>query len=255
MMTQEEAKALIAASGLVEAAHTELPQVQALLEANPALIEAMNALQPRTGEETPQRAAAHCRKVDILKYFLSKGVQPDAFIAVALGMHQDVNAFLLGHPQEVNAKGAHGIALMVHANDAAMVKILIERGADPSEALAQLSWSGRVELMQVALAKGADVNLPKVGRRPLHIAAAQGHLPAVELLLSHGAEITARSKGAEWESKTPLALAIMNNHAEVVAVLRKVVAKWEAEHPRPQRGRGPMPQGRPGFGGGFRGSR
>ncbi len=165
MMTHEEAQALLAATGLVEAAHNDLAAVQTLLNANPALIQAMNALHPKDGEETPQRAAAHCRKIDILKFFLAQGVQPDLFMAVALGSVPAVNAYLLSHPEEVDAKGAHGIALMVHANDPAMVQALLERGADPTVALTQLAWSGRVDLMQVALAHGADVNLPKVGRR------------------------------------------------------------------------------------------
>jgi ankyrin repeat protein len=220
-MTPTEAKALIEASGLIAAAHDSLPPVQAILEAQPTLIEAMNALTPKDGDETPQRAAAHCRKIDILQYFLSRGVQGDLFTACALGQTELVGAYLEAHPKEIDAKGAHGIALIVHANHPKMVELLITRGIDPSAALVQLAWSGRVELMQVAMDHSAQVNSPKLGRQPLHITAAQGHLEATQLLLKAGAETQIRAKGAEWEFKTPLALAVMNGHTEVAKLLRE----------------------------------
>jgi len=176
---------------------------------------------PKPGEETPQRAAARCRHLDILQYFLDQGVQPDLFTATALGNTKLVDAYLTAHPKEVNAKGAHGIALMVHVNTPEMVETLLKHGADPTISLQQLAWSGRVELLQVAIAHGASVDPPETGRRPLHIAAHQGHMAAVELFLKHGADPNVRSKGADWERKNALALALMNNHTEVAALLRK----------------------------------
>jgi ankyrin repeat protein len=220
-MTHEEAMALIAPTGLTDAARVDLPAVQKILDANPQLVEAMNATMPKAGEENPQRAAARCRHLDILQYLLDKGVQQDLFMAVAMGNTQMVNAFLTAHPKEVNAKGAHGIALMVHANTPEMVETLLKHGADPTISLQQLSWSGRVELIEVALAHGAQLDPPGPGRRPLHIAAAQGHMKAVELFLKHGADPNVRSKGADWERKNALALALMGNHTEVAQLLRK----------------------------------
>jgi ankyrin repeat protein len=223
-MTHEEAMALIAPTGLVAAARTDLPSVKAIIDAHPELVAVMNVLTPKAGEETPQRAAARCRHLDILQYFLDIGVQPDLFMAVALGNTKLVSAYLTAHPKEVNAKGACGIALMVHANTPEMVQTLLKHGADPTISLQQLSWAGRIELLEVAIAHGANVDPAEVGRKPLHIAAHQGHLPAVELFLKHGADPNTRSKGADWERKNALALAIMNNHTDVAVLLRKVTS-------------------------------
>jgi ankyrin repeat protein len=241
-MTHEEAMAVIAPTGLTDAARDSLVAVKAIIDANPGLLAAMNAVTPKAGEETPQRAAARCRHLDILQYFLDSGVQPDLFTAVAMGNTSMVDAFLTAHPKEVNAKGAHGIALMVHANTPQMVETLLKHGADPTISLAQLSWSGRVELIEVALAHGGKLDPQGEGRRPLHIAAAQGHIAAVELFLKHGADPNVRSKGADWERKNALALALMGNHKEVAALLRKHTTlpvqqprRPAGNHPRPMR--------------------
>ncbi|MCL2639604.1 MAG: ankyrin repeat domain-containing protein [Phycisphaerales bacterium] len=225
-MTHDEAVALLATTGLVAAARIDLQTVKAVVEAYadlPQLIEAMNALTPRPGEETPQRAAARGRKLDILRYFIEQGARPDLFMACALGDTAMVDAYLTANPKEVHAKGAHGIQLMVHCNTPEMVELLLKHGADATLALQQLAWSGKVELLEVAIRHGGKVDPPDTGRRPLHIAAAMGHLAAVQLFLKHGADPHIRSKGAEWERKNTIALAIMGNHTEVVEYLRKTV--------------------------------
>jgi ankyrin repeat protein len=242
-MTHEEAIAIIAPTGLTVAARTDLPTVQAIVEAKPQVIEAMNALTPKAGEETPQRAAARGRKLDILKYFLDKGVQPDLFTACALGMTGLVDAYLTAHPKEVEAKGAHGIQLMVHCNNPEMVELLIKHGADPTLALQQLAWSGKVELLEVAIKHGGKIDPPDVGRRPLHIAAAMGHLAAVQLFMKLGADPHVRSKGADWERKNTVALAIMGNHTEVVEFLRKNSPPPPRSPVPAQRPRGPFGRG------------
>ncbi|MEI8195838.1 MAG: ankyrin repeat domain-containing protein [Phycisphaerae bacterium] len=236
-MTHEQAKTMIEQTPLIAASHGDLAQVQALFDAQPGLVEALNALTPAVGEETPQRAAAHARQLPILSYFLERGVQPDLFMACALGMTDLMEMYLTAHPKEIEAKGAHGIALLVHANDPAVVELLLRHGVDPSLALVQLAWSGKVELMQVALDRGAQVDSPTQGRRPLHIAAAQGHLAAVELLLKAGANVQVRARGGDWEFKTALGLALMNGHTKVADLLRK-----HTPPPPPRR----VPQGAPG---------
>lgn len=242
-MTHEEAVAIIAPTGLITAARADLPTVQAIVEANPQLIEAMNALTPKAGEETPQRAAARGRKLDILKYFMDKGVQPDLFMACALGLTQQVDLYLTAHPKEVEAKGAHGIQLMVHCNTPEMVECLIKHGADPTLALQQLAWSGKVELLEVAIRHGGVVDPPDVGRRPLHIASAMGHMAAVQLFLKLGANPHLRSKGADWERKNCLALAIMGNHTELAEFLRKVAPPVTQAAANQQKPRGPFGRG------------
>ena len=224
----------------------DLPTVKAVVEAHPQVIEAMNALSPKPGDETPQRAAARGRKLDILQYFIDQGVQPDLFMACAMGDTTMVNAYLTAHPKEVDAKGAHGIQLMVHCNTPEMVELLLKHGADPTLALQQLAWSGKVELLEVAIRHGGKVDPSDTGRRPLHIASAMGHLAAVELFLKHGADPYVRSKGADWERKNCLALAIMGNHSAVIEYLRKASPPPLPPSPSPSpppRPRGPFGRG------------
>jgi ankyrin repeat protein len=248
-MTHDEAKAAIEASGINAAVKEDLSKVQPIVEANPALVEAMNSLTPKTAEETPQRLAARMRKIEIMEYFLSKGVKNDLFMATALGNVEFVTAHLAANPKDIDAKGAHGVQLMVHANHAPMVELLLSKGADPTLALQQLAWQGKIDLMKVAIDKGGKINMPELGRRPIHIASAMGHKAAVEMLLTLGADPYARSKGADWERKNAIALALMGNHQEVVAMLRL----YEKVNPPPKvYPRAPGGPGAPGGGGGSR---
>jgi hypothetical protein len=57
-----------------------------------------------------------------------------------------------------------------------------------------------------------------------------GHKTAVEMLLQLGADPYARSKGADWERKNTIALALMGNHQEIVALLRE----HEKKNPPPK---------------------
>lgn len=243
-MTHDQAKELLAATDIAAAAAAgDLDKLRALFDSKPEIVEALNALTPKPGEETPQRLAARMRKLPVLELFIERGVTPDLFMHAALGHVEQVEAHLQAHPKDVTAAGANGVQLMSHANHPAMVELLITRGIDPTAALQQLSWAGRAELMAVALTRGAKVNEPAVGRRPIHIAAARGHKDAVALLLQHGADVHARSKGAEWEGKTALGLALMGPHPEVVALLRQHIATV-APPPKP-----PAPVRRPFTGG------
>ena len=79
------------------------------------------------------------------------------------------------------------------------------------------AYDGRKEIVELLIAKGADVNVKSAdgsgGRTPLHFAAYYGHEEIVELLISKGADVNAkRSNGA-----TPLDLAL----GETADLLRK----------------------------------
>ena len=84
---------------------------------------------------------------------------------------------------------------MVHGHEA-VVKVLLDYGADINMKgngyiLHQAVASGKVGIVRMILAKGANPNLPdKSGVTPIHDAAAQGNEDIVRLLLENGSTIT-----------------------------------------------------------------
>ena len=80
--------------------------------------------------------------------------------------------------------------------------------------------AGHMELAQLLIAKGANVNAVNVkngGYAPLHNAVFLGQTEAAELLISHGAEVNALTN----KGKTPMALAAEKGHDDCVALLEK----------------------------------
>jgi len=81
---------------------------------------------------------------------------------------------------------------------------------------------GRLEVIKLLLVGGANVNEHNyLERAPLHLAAAQGHEDLVEELIEHGAEID----GIDVFGMTPLHLAVFMGCREVVELLLRLGAK------------------------------
>ncbi|KAL8726545.1 MAG: hypothetical protein Q9181_006010 [Wetmoreana brouardii] len=80
------------------------------------------------------------------------------------------------------------------------------------------SRDGRVFAVQTALSKGAHVNARNdIGRTALALAAMNGHVDIVKLLLVHGAEVDKADRPG-WES-TPLRLAVEKCQVEIFRTL------------------------------------
>lgn len=95
-------------------AHANLERVKALLNEEPALV---NASWDWGGGdwETGLGAAAHVGRRDIAEYLLAHGARLDIFAAAMLGQLAIVQAILADHPTMKDARGPHGIPLLVHA--------------------------------------------------------------------------------------------------------------------------------------------
>ena len=98
----------------VSVAHADLDEVTRLLAQEPALVKA--AWDWGGGDfETGLGAAAHMGQREIALFLLENGASLDLFAAAMLGYVDVVRDMLATHPELRDAKGAHGIPLVVHA--------------------------------------------------------------------------------------------------------------------------------------------
>lgn len=111
----------------------------------------------------------------------------------------------------------------VYRDDMAMLRYLLEKGADPTKggALSAAIVKGNPEMVHFLIKDGADVN--ELGGAPLALAAGKGNLALVKLLVANGARIDA-FPGESFIYVMPhpaLIEAVKGNHLEV--------AKWLLE--------------------------
>ena len=80
------------------------------------------------------------------------------------------------------------------------------------------------------MAAGSDVNAKdEFGRTPLHDATFYGHKEIVELLIAKGADVNAKTSDEDNTPLTPLDGAIEENHTEIADLLRKHGGKTKKE--------------------------
>jgi ankyrin repeat protein len=234
LLTHREAQRLVEQFDLIGPCHGSVPgdydRVRELLDTEPRLVPALNALDPAQMEETPQGAAAHLFCREILLYMLSLGVQLDLFMACALGEDEKVGAFLQNAPALANACGAHGIHVLNHAATTSVAHLLLERGADPHRVVYQpwgwtplheAAYRGRAELLRVLAAAGGNLDAGPEGMTPLHAAARMGHQTVVQWLVSQGASTNARVPVGPWRGMTAFMIAEENGHDEIALFLRR----------------------------------
>jgi len=110
------------------------------------------------------------------------------------------------------------------AGDVKLIRSLIEEGfnIDGREdsfyktALHRAAIGGHTDVVEIFLAKGANINAQDLGRlTPLNCAVENGHKAVAQLLISKGANINARNA----TGATPMDIAIGRNHREIVELL------------------------------------
>jgi ankyrin repeat protein len=153
--------------------------------------------------------------------------------AASQGSSAEVEKILTADPQawrRLDSSGMTALLLAIKENHPEIVKLLLDRGADPNQKTPQ-NWSplheaavtGNPEIVSALLAKGANPRVFESQNHgtPLHIACFQGNQAICELLVKAGADLTARDR----EHLTPLFHAKDQGHGELVKWLRAHGAK------------------------------
>jgi len=173
----------------VAAGHGNLAKIQALADQHPLLVHAR-----ARWDETALEAAAHVGNRPVAEWLLAHGATLDVYTAAVLGMRDRVAEFVQTDPACARASGVHGIPALYFP-----------------------AITGEIEIADMLLRAGGDVNAGRGGTTPLHGAARFGRTPMVAWLLDRGADPTALN----YQGKTPLALAIDGGHDVVAALLRR----------------------------------
>jgi ankyrin repeat protein len=164
-----------------------------MLAETPALLNVAYEWQA-DDRETALQAAAHVGNRPIAEYLLAQGAPLDICTAAMLGRQAEVERFVADDPTQIDARGAHGIALLTHAalsGDLAVVQWLYAHGARAgmSAALHNAVSLKHIELVRWLLEHGdPDLGWKNYeGKTALTVATERGFEPIVQLLREHGA--------------------------------------------------------------------
>lgn len=174
----------------VVTSHADLDTVRALLEQDPRLLSSR-----ARWDETPIQAATHVGSRHIVEFFLARGAPLDLYTAAMMGMTDRVRAFLQENPDLARQPGVHGIPSLFFP-----------------------ALYGHVEIAELLLRHGAEVNAGAGGNTPLHATALYGRAAMARWLLDHGADPAA----TDYEGKTALQRAEERGHRELTELLRSV---------------------------------
>jgi uncharacterized protein len=153
-----------------------------------------------------------------------------AFIdAIKAGEFDRVKAMVSAEPGLLDARGRTGdsaILTAVYHRQKEIVNLLVSRGV--SLTLFEACAAGELERAERLIDdEPASINtFSGDGWTPLHLAAFFGHTKVTELLLTSGADVTARSKNTN--GNTPLHAALAGNHAFVGGLLMGAGADVDA---------------------------
>ncbi len=177
--------------------------------------------------ETPLGGAAGNNNRAVAELLAAKGAELDICAACWLGRADRVKALLDADPRLISATykgetaGKTPICWAADGGNSEVINLLVARGADVRAVTKRgtpLEWAaarGHVDAVVLLIAKGADVNQKASDGRPLHSAAAAGHKLVVETLIAKGADVNARDDSGN----TALFFAAWEGHKDVAELL------------------------------------
>lgn len=176
--------------------HGDFARAKELLAQHPGLL-----LARATWDEMGIEAGAHMGNVTIAKFLADAGAPVSICTASVLGMTDVVRRLLREDPNVIRDRGAHDLPPL---HFAAFAK-------------------PEVETAKVLLDAGHPVDSRGFGQTALHVAARNGQLDMAELLLARGADVNARSY--QRTAITPLPLAMRAKQEKMVEFLKSRGAK------------------------------
>ena len=190
------------------------------------------------------------KDTSLIEKFLKEGVDINTqhlttgttvlMIASSYYYYDDIVKFLIGKGADVNLKDNEGKTSLLWAasNSLPNAKILIENGANVDESandgmtpflqatLGVSSGKVPIEMCELLIKNGANANATltrenALGWTALHYAAVNGDIELIKYLIKHGANVNK----ATAEGSSPLYLAKLGSHDDVVKILRNAGAK------------------------------
>ncbi len=163
------------------------------------------------------RSAINGRRYDVADLLIAKGAEVDIFAASGLGMTERVKSMLLREPELALSRTKWTGESPLHAatkhGHNEIAELLIAHGAD-------VDVKRGIEVSSWGLKHGTwpETDHEKVrGTTPLHIAAREGHLEIVQLLLAHGADVDT----IDDFGRNPLNVAATEGYTEVAMYLAR----------------------------------
>lgn len=178
-----------------EVCHYSLDEAKKIFKAYPGVIHG-NASWNELGVE----ACAHMEQTDWTKYFLDQGAPMSLPTAIAVNESATAQRLLQENKNRIHMRGPHDFPLMWYPQIA----------------------GGIVDLADLLLNHGADINQAKQGTTCLHKAAYNGQIDLVKFLLDRGAD-TERIGKSDFSDLigTPLDWAKARRRSKVIALLKQ----------------------------------
>jgi hypothetical protein len=172
----------------------------------------------------------HCKEYDDCTR------QPPFYNAIVLGLDHVLRMLLPKEVATINKHFSGGwtpLTAAITAKQPATAKILLDAGADPNVAADEEQHKGLTalhiaaeqsmeEMVELLLSKGANIHARTFSETtPFYRAARGGSLPILQMLYSAGSDINART----WDGWTPLFEAVTRGHVRIVQKL----LRWGAD--------------------------